>query len=446
MNALLRDLRRNLASGARLALARPVSLLSFRISAGQLAALCAFGLLLSIAVDRLSLGSLARFNAFALPEEVLYLGQPELALALPLVIAASVPVLHVAPLVSALLPRPTHAWRYLPWAIWILWWLWLVFVIWRSLAVALVPRRSAWRSGGAAVCVVAAMWLVQSAFPFSHWWYPPGPAAVASQWPSPASEQVLAAQPGLLDDALADLDDERPGVVDLYFVGFAPYADEDVFRKDVELALKLMDDRFDTDGRSIALINNPRTSLEHPLATASNLRETLNEIGAAIDPDEDVVMLYITSHGSADHRISVEFAPLQLEQITPASLRKMFDDSGIKWRILVVSACYSGGFIDALKEEHTLVITASATDRSSFGCGSESELTYFGDALFNRGLRFEDSFEKAFETARAYIAEREKAEGQSPPSNPQWTVGEAMKAKLAELERGLHARRSGGAI
>ena len=45
-----------------------------------------------------------------------------------------------------------------------------------------------------------------------------------------------------------------------------------------------MDDRFDTGGRSIALINNPRTQLEVPFATASNLRETLNEIGNAIEP------------------------------------------------------------------------------------------------------------------------------------------------------------------
>ena len=45
---------------------------------------------------------------------------------------------------------------------------------------------------------------------------------------NPASEPVLAAQQFLLDDALAKLEDERPGVTDLYFVGFAPDGAQDV--------------------------------------------------------------------------------------------------------------------------------------------------------------------------------------------------------------------------
>ena len=86
----------------------------------------------------------------------------------------------------------------------------------------------------------------------------------------------------------------------------------------------------------------------------------------------------------------------------------MLDDAGIKWRIIVVSACYSGGFIDPLKDEHTLIMTASAANRTSFGCGNGSEATYFGDALFQHALRFEDSFVKAFQHARERIAERER--------------------------------------
>ena len=73
---------------------------------------------------------------------------------------------------------------------------------------------------------------------------------------------MLAAQQHLLDEALSNLDDERPNVTDLYFVGFAGDAREDVFRKDVEAAQRVMDERWGTDGRSLALINNPRTLLE----------------------------------------------------------------------------------------------------------------------------------------------------------------------------------------
>jgi hypothetical protein len=158
------------------------------------------------------------------------------------------------------------------------------------------------------------------------------------------------------------------------------------------------------------------------------------------------VMLYLESHGTRDHRLAVEFWPLQLNPLTPQLLRRMLDDSKIKWRIIVVSACYSGGFIEPLKDEHTLIMTASAADRTSFGCGSESEATYFGDALFQHALRFDDSFVTAFDKARERIAERERAEGVSPPSDPQIYVGDAMAAKLPQLETALRARRTGNTI
>jgi hypothetical protein len=156
-------------------------------------------------------------------------------------------------------------------------------------------------------------------------------------------------------------------------------------------------------------------------------------------------MLYLTSHGGRDHRLAVEFPPLQLEALAPATLKEMLDDAGIRWRIIVVSACYSGGFIEPLKDDYTLIMTASAADRTSFGCGSESEATYFGDALFQHALRFEDSFVKAFEQAKQRIAERERAEKREA-SNPQIFVGDEMAAKLPRLEAELRARRSGGSI
>jgi hypothetical protein len=195
----------------------------------------------------------------------------------------------------------------------------------------------------------------------------------------------------------------------------------------------------------VVLINNPNTMLDTPFATVSNLRATLSEIGDIINPDEDVVMLYLSSHGTKDHKLSIEFPPLQLDSLSPQVLKQMLDDAGIKWRIIVVSACYSGGFIEPLKDERTLIITASAADRTSFGCGAESAATYFGDALFQQALRFEDSFLKAFEDAKKIIAERERAEKRTP-SNPQLFVGRSMAQKLPRLEAELRARRSSGTI
>src|SRR5208282_6679948 len=188
---------------------------------------------------------------------------------------------------------------------------WLAFILWRAMAVAMLPRapyfwqRSLFGTALLLLGVPLAIWAYQP------WFYPappPAPEQESVQSPNPAAEAVLIKQPQLLYEALSDLEDERPGVTDLYFVGFASYAAEDVFRKDIEVARDLFDERFDTDGRSIALINNPQTMFDEPFATVSNLRATLSEIGDIIDPDQDVVMLYLTSHGSRDHKLSVEFA------------------------------------------------------------------------------------------------------------------------------------------
>ena len=111
----------------------------------------------------------------------------------------------------------------------------------------------------------------------------------------------------------------------------------------------------------------------------------------------------------------------------------------------MISACYSGSFMDALKDEHTLVITAAAEDRTSFGCSDEREWTYFGDAYINTALRQERSFTVAFEVARKIIERREKTEGLTP-SSPQIYLGAAMREKLSALEERLAAQAEAAAL
>jgi hypothetical protein len=108
----------------------------------------------------------------------------------------------------------------------------------------------------------------------------------------------------------------------------------------------------------------------------------------------------------------------------------MLDASGAKYRIVIISACYSGVFVPALAGPHTLVITAAAADRPSFGCEDGATWTYFGEAFFNRALRTAPDFESAFRRARAVVTAREKREGYEP-SNPQMAGGSEVLALLA---------------
>ena len=95
----------------------------------------------------------------------------------------------------------------------------------------------------------------------------------AQGFPAP----VQAAQQKLLDDALGALDDERPGITDLYFVGFDADAREPALREDIVQAQHVMDERWDTRGRSVVLANDASTLVDTPFATVTHLRETLRE-------------------------------------------------------------------------------------------------------------------------------------------------------------------------
>ncbi|GAA4805229.1 C13 family peptidase [Lysobacter hankyongensis] len=224
---------------------------------------------------------------------------------------------------------------------------------------------------------------------------------------------------------------QRPGKPDLYVVGFGGDSSEDVFRNETEYLEKLMSQRFRTQGRVIALINHNDSLVRtpRPLATLENLRGALAGIGKVMDPEQDVLLLFMTLHGTPDHRLFVRMAPAYLDLITPEELRKALDDAGIRNRVLALSACFSGGFVPALKEPHTLILAAAHRNRTSFGCGPDSDATYFGRAWMIEGLNETTDFVAAFESAKSRIDARERAEG-FRPSKPQIEIGEAILPRL----------------
>ena len=254
--------------------------------------------------------------------------------------------------------------------------------------------------------------------------------------PSLTQEEVFHLQTRLLDDRLAGLAPERHGVEDLYFVGVAADSRQDAFYAEVEAIRDLLDERFDTAGRSIVLLNNSDSLTEEPIATVSNLKDTLDYLGSTIDTEEDIVFLHIATHGSSDYLLAFDLPPLELDQLTPSALARMLADSGIKWKVIVISACYSGGYVEPLRDENTLVITASDATHPSFGCRYDSDYTWFSEALYDEALRETFSFSDAFEAAKKTVAVREKAEGYEP-SNPQIAMGSAIRQKLAALEKRL---------
>jgi hypothetical protein len=448
----LKSLWRNLLAGLRLACFLPVTRLAFRIDIAQLVLLFIVSALIDVGGDWFRVGPQGEFSALGAGTELcagallllaaallaLCFRQRDLALAIPVIVLAAIPVaqaLHFLPYVLQAESLP------FAWALQIadsVLTLWTVLILIRGVAVAFAPPPAHyWLPAiGGGLLLAAPIWLSSHIAPNDPWWREASTPKEVPAGMSAGSEAVLATQNVLLDNVLADLQDERPGVTDLYFVGFAPYGKQDVFRKDVEAAQEVMDGHWGTQGRSVVLLNSPDTLLTAPFATITNLRETLNEVGAAIDPEDDVVMVYLASHGSRDNHLLADLPPLQLVELSPPGLKQLLDDAGIKWRIVVVSACYSGGFVDPLKDEHTLIITASQAGRTSFGCGEDSAATFFGEAFFQKGMATTDSLSAAFDIAKAEVAAREKSGGFTPPSDPQWWAGEAIADKLKTLRKG----------
>jgi len=216
----------------------------------------------------------------------------------------------------------------------------------------------------------------------------------------------------------------------LYFVGFAGYGSQAVFKREVIAVRQLFDERFGTSGRSVALINSPSTLSEVPLASAGNLDRVLRHVGTLMDPGRDTLFLFLTSHGLTG-RLAVEMPGSPTQMLSAARLKAILDRSRIKRRVIVVSACHSGSFIGALADPTTLVITAARADRSSFGCEDRRRWTYFGDAYFNQALRQETSFTTAFHRARKLIALWE-ARDKRLRSLPQIGGGEGLAPVLSE--------------
>jgi hypothetical protein len=243
--------------------------------------------------------------------------------------------------------------------------------------------------------------------------------------------RVERSQPALLEDQASSLSAQRPGVTDIYVVGVAGWADQQVFRKELDGALDAFSRSFGTQGRTLKLVNDLDTVATSPIATRQNFAAAVRSVARVMDKQEDILLLFLTSHGSKGG-IALSFAGLAYGSLTPADVAAVLADEGILNRIVIVSACYSGVFVKPLADYNTIVLTASDENSTSFGCSNERDWTYFGDALFNQSLLPGRNLETAFAAAKGLIAEWEARDGISA-SNPQAHFGLMLKDKLSAV-------------
>jgi hypothetical protein len=278
------------------------------------------------------------------------------------------------------------------------------------------------------------IWLSDALDAIPDIWSGPEVAESGNRADSPAdAETVLFEQPMRIDQALAAIHSDASPGPKAYFLGFAGVGEQKVFTQEIGLASRVLSERYGMQSRSLSLINDQRDLEGAPLASVSGLRYALHGLAERMNLDRDVLFLVISSHGASEPAISVSNSQLPLNDMTDEDLAAALGDSGIKWRVIIVSACYAGGFIDALKDPRSIVITAAAADRTSFGCSNDRDLTYFGEAFFRDALPEARSLRDAFDKAKSAIAVRERREGVDA-SNPQAYFGPALEAKLAAMK------------
>ena len=247
-------------------------------------------------------------------------------------------------------------------------------------------------------------------------------------------EQALYSEAQRLDQQLQRLQPGVAGVTELFYLGVAGDGSQRVFGREIDFITQQLQQQFPLDGRAVTLINDRFRIGDASMATRVSLEKAVQALAAKMNADEDVLLLYLTSHGSEDHQFALNQNGLRLPDLDAPTLAEILRKSGIRYQILMVSACYSGGFLPVLEAPDRLVMTAAAADRTSFGCSDDSDMTYFGKAFFREALPAQPDWVKAFGVARAWIEQRERQE-EKTPSLPQIAVGKRIESKLAQLRR-----------
>ena len=240
-------------------------------------------------------------------------------------------------------------------------------------------------------------------------------------------EARLYTESSRLQSVLSSLAPQRPGVRDVYLLVVGGDGSEAVFAREVDWVAERLGSVFDLNRRQVRLINGGSDDL--PLATRTSVREALQALDALLDPQEDLLMVHLVSHGSKEGALLLDDRNLKLNDLSVADGKQWLNGLQAKHQWLVVSACYSGKWVDALASPQRVVFASAASDRTSFGCGDDSDRTWFSKALYGEdmvaGIADPQAWFAAANEKVSGMEEEQGIEGDAH-SMPQKAVGEAF--------------------
>jgi hypothetical protein len=253
--------------------------------------------------------------------------------------------------------------------------------------------------------------------------------AADNQPPDIAEDILWGAQSALIEKERAALQPPAPGRTNVYAMAVAGSGVQALFSREAHEALRVAALHFGDGDRGAALLSNGAADLmQSPLATRANIAALAKAIGEKADHRQGVLFLYLVSHGAQTAELESDLPSYRsVQPISSVSTAEALKGAGIARRVIVVSACFSATWIPALADDDTIVITAAAKDRTSFGCDDTRRFTVFGEAFLGSLAARNVSLRDAFEDAKRKISVEERKENVTP-SQPQVFVGRNMEA------------------
>jgi hypothetical protein len=191
-------------------------------------------------------------------------------------------------------------------------------------------------------------------------------------------------------------------------------------RHDVGVALQRIGFRPD----NIAEFSTDPEKYSAPVPGPSEPQIIFNTLWDLSNRTSGGCLLYFTSHGSPDGVLVGE------DVVSPQDVAGMIGHACADRPVVaVMSSCFSGVFVPALKAPNRLILTAARPDRASFGCGQSDHYTYF-DECFLGTIGSAHDFPGLGAGVQNCVAARELKDGVAPPSQPQLFVGASVAANL----------------
>ncbi|MEP5980175.1 MAG: C13 family peptidase, partial [Marinobacter alexandrii] len=252
--------------------------------------------------------------------------------------------------------------------------------------------------------------------------------------PALFTETILVEDRRRLNNQIESLAPEQAEAADAYFLAVGGDGTESVFMRDIQVAKTGLQAQFDVENRAIMLLNH-RDYETFPLATRPSIASALAALDAKMNPEEDLLVVHLDSHGMQNGQLLLQQPGIELPNLSPQDFAEMLEPLNVRRKLLVISACYSGQWIEPLKDEDTLIMTSARADRTSFGCGDDSEMTWFTKAVYQSvGLSLADPdamFEDINQQIRTW--EEEIGMGESNWSYPQSHVRENLREWLSQM-------------